>query len=76
MMTRFRTFFQQFFTNAATTTPKIIPLGRWNLESCNQKTNQKIDQSNEDHCGPCGQSAVLKPMTYNYNYKKDIKFIQ
>jgi hypothetical protein len=31
------------------------PLGRWNIEHCNKKINQKIDLSNEDHCGPCGQ---------------------
>ena len=30
-----------------------LPLGRWKLETCNQKTNQKIDSSNEDHCGTC-----------------------
>jgi len=28
-------------------------LGRWKIESCNTKTNQKIDFSNEDHCGTC-----------------------
>ena len=36
------------------------PLGRWNLEECNKKTNFKIDLSNEDHCGPCGQYALNK----------------
>ena len=30
-------------------------LGRWNLEYCQTKTNTKVDLSNEDHCGPCGQ---------------------
>ena len=30
-------------------------LGRWNIENCNSKMNYKIDMSNEDHCGPCGQ---------------------
>ena len=30
-----------------------LPLGRWKLESCNNRTNQKIDSSNEDHCGTC-----------------------
>jgi hypothetical protein len=38
--------------------PKI--LGRWNIDYCNKKTNQKIDLSNEDHCGPCGQYALTK----------------
>ena len=36
------------------------PLGRWNLEHCNTKMNNKVDLSNEDHCGPCGQYALIK----------------
>ena len=36
------------------------PLGRWKLETCDIKTNHKIDLSNEDHCGPCGQYALNK----------------
>jgi hypothetical protein len=35
-------------------------MGRWNLEYCNKKLNNKIDLSNEDHCGPCGQYAITK----------------
>jgi len=34
------------------------PLGRWRIENCNTKMNSKIDLSNEDHCGPCGQYAI------------------
>ena len=34
------------------------PLGRWRLESSNTQINNKIDLSNEDHCGPCGQYAL------------------
>lgn len=34
---------------------KFTPLGRWNVENCSKKINRKIDLSNEDHCGPCGQ---------------------
>ena len=30
-------------------------LGRWNIEYCDVKMSKKIDLSNEDHCGPCGQ---------------------
>lgn len=33
---------------------QIKPLGRWNIEKCENKINKKIDFSNEDHCGPCG----------------------
>lgn len=35
-------------------------LGRWNIETCNIKLNNKIDLSNEDHCGPCGQYILDK----------------
>lgn len=42
--------------------PKDIPkpLGRWRIENCNNKMIHKIDLSNEDHCGPCGQYALEK----------------
>lgn len=36
------------------------PLGRWNINYCNQKINRKIDLSNEDHCGPCGEYSIEK----------------
>ena len=36
------------------------PLGRWNIENCNKKIDKKIDLSNEDHCGPCGQYITDK----------------
>ena len=36
------------------------PIGRWGIEQCNKKINHKIDLSNEDHCGPCGQYALEK----------------
>lgn len=34
-------------------------LGRWNIEQCYVKTGKKVDWSNEDHCGPCGESELL-----------------
>ena len=42
--------------------PKEIPmlLGRWRIEKCNTLMGNKIDLSNEDHCGPCGQYALEK----------------
>ena len=48
--------------------PKDIPLpvGRWRIEYCQQQMNQKIDLSNEDHCGPCGQYALEKGKTHNH----------
>jgi hypothetical protein len=42
--------------------PKELPkpVGRWRIENCNKQMNSKIDLSNEDHCGPCGQYALTK----------------
>ena len=34
---------------------KPIGLGRWTIETCNKKTEYKIDMANRDHCGPCGK---------------------
>lgn len=39
---------------------KLQPLGRWKIETCHKQTNSKVDLSNEDHCGPCGQYALEK----------------
>ena len=36
------------------------PVGRWNIERCHSKLDLKIDLSNEDHCGPCGQYVLSK----------------
>jgi len=41
------------------------PLGRWRIENCNTQMNHKIDLSNEDHCGPCGQYALEKSQFKN-----------
>ena len=42
--------------------PKDLPkpVGRWRIENCNTQMNNKVDLSNEDHCGPCGQYALNK----------------
>ena len=45
-------------------------LGRWNIDYCKKKIDNKIDLSNEDHCGPCGQ-YVLKKIENN-QYDKSI----
>ena len=37
-----------------------VPTGRWKIDYCTKKINHKIDLSNEDHCGPCGQYAINK----------------
>ena len=48
--------------------PKTIPkpVGRWRIEHCNIQMNRKIDLSNEDHCGPCGQYALEKIILENH----------
>ena len=51
-----------------------IPLGRWRIEKCNTQMINKIDLSNEDHCGPCGQYALEKVKLKN-DLIKDNKII-
>lgn len=49
-------------------------LGRWSIEHCDKKLNSKIDLSNEDHCGPCGQYILDKTKKdINKNVNKDLK---
>ena len=48
-------------------------LGRWNIEYCDKKINNKIDLSNEDHCGPCGQYALSKIKLKNDNKENILK---
>ena len=36
----------------------IITLGRWSVLDCEKKTRRRIDWTNHDHCGPCGQTQV------------------
>jgi hypothetical protein len=50
------------------------PMGRWSNEYCDFKTNQRVDLSNEDHCGPCGQYAIYKS-NQTQSDKKKIKII-
>jgi len=54
-MKRFLKLLIKFFPE---TTKK--PLGRWNYSKSKKQLDQKIDLSNEDHCGPCGQYALSK----------------
>ena len=53
--------------------PKKI-LGRWNIDYCDKKINSKIDLSNEDHCGPCGNYILSKIPVDNKTKKFKIKF--
>jgi len=50
------------------------PMGRWRIENSSIQMNHKIDLSNEDHCGPCGQYAknqIKKNQNKHDNQKKD-----
>jgi hypothetical protein len=60
-------FIQSIFKKFVKDDKKV--LGRWNLENCDKKMNFKIDLSNEDHCGPCGQ-YILHKSTKENNIKK------
>ena len=51
----------------------VNPLGRWKLETCDIKINRKLDMSNEDHCGPCGQYMIPKIERFNLNDKEPPK---
>ena len=35
------------------------PTGRWSRDSCENKISRKVDLTNEDHCGPCGQYKII-----------------
>ena len=54
------TFFQTFLNRWSIFKEMPKPIGRWKIDYCNKKLNTKIDLSNEDHCGPCGQYAKTK----------------
>ena len=47
-------------------------LGRWNIDYCDKKMNNKVDMSNEDHCGPCGQYILNKEQPANPNIKQTL----
>jgi hypothetical protein len=51
--------------------PKELPkpMGRWKIDQCNKQMISKIDLSNEDHCGPCGQYALKKIELKKDEYK-------
>jgi hypothetical protein len=47
------------------------PVGRWNQDYCQTKLNTKIELSNEDHCGSCGQYAITKTESNQTNISTD-----
>lgn len=58
----YKNIINNYFTKINYYTKEDTPkhLGRWKIENCYTKINNKIDLSNEDHCGPCGQYNLLK----------------
>jgi len=54
--------------------PKELPkpLGRWRIEHCHKQMNEKIDLSNEDHCGTCGQYAMEKIVLKKKNVENEV----
>lgn len=51
-----------------------ISLGRWNTIYKNNEINTRVDLSNEDHCGPCGQYALQQQKeNVSIQNKKNIK---
>lgn len=56
--------------------PKELPkpMGRWRLENSDIQTHHKIDLSNEDHCGPCGQYVLSKIKINNDNKQNIVHF--
>ena len=50
----------KWFTKYFSFNKNFIQLGRWNIDYCSEKINRKIDLSNVDHCGPCGQNLKNK----------------
>jgi len=55
-------FVQRLTISVTNFLPRTVqkPLGRWSYETCHARLAHKIDLSNEDHCGPCGQYALTK----------------
>jgi hypothetical protein len=35
-------------------------LGRWKIDYCSKKINDKIELANVDHCGTCGNYLIKK----------------
>jgi hypothetical protein len=59
-----------YILNKLTPTKIVRPLGRWRTETCTIKMKNKIDLSNEDHCGPFGQYALVKLKNKTKNISK------
>jgi len=59
------------FLKKFATSEQKVPLGRWGINTCQNKVNTKVDLSNEDHCGPC--SYTPKKDNTNNESKDEVK---
>jgi hypothetical protein len=50
-------------------------LGRWAIEKCQVKLNNKIDLSNHDHCGPCGLHEINYIQENENDVDSQIRFV-
>jgi hypothetical protein len=53
-----KTLFQIFLNIFKKETHSPIKIGRWNINYSQKIIDRKMDLSNEDHCGPCGQYKI------------------
>lgn len=70
MIVAFKTLFA-VIKNASFSEQKII-LGRWNTVYNRNILDKRVDLSNEDHCGPCGQYILQQ----NLPSSMPLKFIE
>lgn len=56
-------------TTVFNTVQTVKELGRWKIDYCKKKIDRKVDLSNEDHCGPCGNEAII-PLCKKKNHDK------
>jgi len=49
-------------------------LGRWKIEYCDLKINNKVDLANLDHCGVCGNYSTEKLKLLNEQIKADVLY--
>jgi len=75
-MNSLKQIISNIFTRNLPVTMTTRPLGRWSVETCSKVINHRIDLSNEDHCGPCGQYAMektkLEPITKPSSVKQGL----
>jgi hypothetical protein len=62
-MKRVTSIIQRILPNDIPRTPN----GRWKLEYCDRKLDNKVELSNEDNCGACNQYALTKNELNNKN---------